>query len=238
MKDALRQIFQVGLMPLLPASSELRNESNKKELERIFLSTSRMLYLFAVPAFFLVIVVAEPLVQVWLGGGYTFASRAIQFLLLGNLFSLLISPQHIILFGIGKPHFSTLVSAINGFVNIVTALILVRIIGYYGVLLAVLLSLFLSSILMMYLFHRATGYSFLKYIQSLPWKLLAIVSGLTGSIWLISLEITNWRGFFVIVIAFSIFYIVALILLLKEGEKELIKKIKFSVLSSTNSARG
>jgi hypothetical protein len=131
-----------------------------------------------------------------------------------------------------------LVSAINGFVNIVAALILVRIIGYYGVLVAVLLSLFLSSISMIYLFHKATGYSFLKYIQSLPWKLLAIVSGLTGSIWLISLKITNWRGFFGIVIAFSILHIVALIVLLKEDEKELIKKIKFSVLSPTNSARG
>ena len=237
-KDALRQLFQVGLMPLLPASSELRSESNKKELERIYLSTSRMLYLFAVPAFFLVIVVAEPLVQVWLGDGYTFAARAIQFLMLGNLFSLLISPQYIILYGIGKPQLSTLVSAVNGFTNIVIALILVRLIGYYGVLLAVLLSLFSSSILMIYLFHRATGYSFLKYIQCLPWKLLTIVSVLTGITWLISAKITNWRSFFVIVIAFSISHLVALIVLLKEDEKELIKKLKCAVLSSTNSARG
>jgi len=189
-----------------------------------------------VPAFFLVIVVAEPLVQVWLGDGYTFAARAIQFLMLGNLFSLLISPQYIILYGIGKPQLSTLVSAVNGFTNIVIALILVRLIGYYGVLLAVLLSLFSSSILMIYLFHSATGYSFLKYIQSLPWKLLTIVSVLTGSTWLISLKITNWRSFFVIVIAFSISHLVALIVLLKEDEKELIKKLKIAVLSSTNSA--
>jgi O-antigen/teichoic acid export membrane protein len=120
-KDILRQLFQVGLMPLLPASSELRSVSNKYELERIYLSTSRILYMFAIPAFLLVIVLAEPLVQVWLGDGYTFAARAIQFLLLGNLFSLLITPQYIILNGIGKPQLSTLVSAVNGFSNIIIA---------------------------------------------------------------------------------------------------------------------
>jgi len=237
-KDALRQLFQIGLMPLLPVSSELQSESNKKELERIYLSTSRMLYLFAVPVFFIVIVVAEPLVQVWLGDGYNFAARAIQFLMLGNLFSLLISPQYIILYGIGKPQLNTLVSSVNGFTNIVIAFILVRLIGYYGVLLAVLFSLFSSSILMIYLFHRATGYSFLKYIQSLPWKLLIIVSVLTGSIWLILMKITNLKSLLATVIAFSISYLVAFIVLLKDDERQLIKNLKIAVLSSTNSARG
>ena len=226
-KDALRQLFQVALMPLLPASSELKSDKNNRELEKIFLSTSRMLYLFAVPSFLLVIVVAEPLVLLWLGDGYTFAARAIQFLLLGNLFSLLISPQYIILYGIGRPRISTLVSAVNGFSNVVIAFSLVRIFGYYGVLLAVLVSLFSSSILMIYLFHRTTGYSLKKYIQALPWKILTIVSVLIGGTWQISLKITNWNSFSMTVIFFSVCFLAALIVLLKEDEKELIKKLKF-----------
>lgn len=227
-KDTLRQLFQVALMPLLPASSELKNERNKRELEVLFLSSSRMLYLFAVPSFFLVIVVAEPLVRIWLGDGYTFAARAIQFLLVGNLFSLLISPQYIILYGIGRPWVSTLVSAINGSANIILALILVPLFGYFGVLLAVLVSLFLSSILMIYLFHRTTRYSLIKYIQSLPWKLLAIVSVLTGCTWIISLRINDWMSFFMTVMSFFVFLLVAILMLLKEDEKELIKRIKLA----------
>ena len=215
-------------MPLLPASSELQNERNKTELEMIFLSTSRMLYSFAVPSFFLFIVMAEPLVLIWLGDGYTFAARAIQFLLVGNLFSLLISPQYIILFGIGKPWISTLVSAVNSSANIMLAFILVRLFGYLGVLVAVLVSLFLSSVLMIYLFHRTTRYSLLKYFQSLPWKLLAIVSVLTGSTWIISSDINDWMSFFMTVISFFIILFVAIFMMLKDDEKELIKRIKLA----------
>jgi O-antigen/teichoic acid export membrane protein len=233
-KDTLRQLFQVGLMPLLPASSELQNKSNKKELERIFLSTSRILYLIAVPVFLLVIAVADPVVRVWFGNGYTYAARAIQFLLLGNLFSLLISPQYLILYGIGKPRLSTLASITNGIVNIVLAVILARLIGFYGVLLAVLLSLLSSSVLMIYLFHRTTGYSLLKYIQSLPLKLLATVSVLSAGIWMISLKITNWGNLLIIVAIFFFLHIIAVLMLLDDNEKEFIKKIKISFLSSAN----
>jgi uncharacterized membrane protein len=90
---------------------------------------------------------------------------------------------------------------------------------------------------MIYLFHRVTGYSLLKYIQTLPLKLLAIVSVLTGGTWLISLRINNWSSIFLIIVAFSISYLVVLIGLLKEDEKKLIKKLGFAVLNATNTTR-
>jgi len=104
----------------------------------------------------------------------------------------------------------------------------VRLYGYFGVLLAVLVSLFLSSILMIYLFHRTTGYSLMMYIQSLPGKLLAIVFVLTGSTWIISLRINDWMSFFMTVISFFVLLFVAIFMLLKEDEKELIKRIKLA----------
>jgi len=231
-KDIVRQLFQVGLIPLLPSSSELHSVNNKQELKRIYLSVSRVLYLFAIPVFFLLIVLAEPLVQVWLGNGYTLAARAIQFLLLGNLFSLLITPQYIILQGAGMPQHSTLVAVVNGFANIVIAIILVQIMGYYGVLFAVMISLFLSSILMIYLFHRATGYSFLEYIRSWPLKILSISCVLAGGLFIISKHVNYWSTFW-FAAAFSIFYVLTLIWLLKEDDKELFNKLKSAILLST-----
>jgi O-antigen/teichoic acid export membrane protein len=235
-KQIVRQLFQVGLLPLLPASSELHSVAKKQEMERMYLSISRMLYLFAVPFFLLVIFLAEPLVQVWLGDGYKLAARAIQFLLLGNLFSLLVTPQYVILQGIGKPQLSTFVSGVNGFANVAIAIVLVRLIGYYGVLLAVLLSLFSASILMMYLFHRATGYSFLGYIQSLPLKPLTIGCGFVGGLWLISKHINNWGilSLFGVSMVFFVLYIVAISGLLKADEKKLFSKLKVAILNPRN----
>ena len=230
-KDMVRQLFQVGLIPLLPSSSELHSANNKQELERMYISISRVLYLVAIPVFFLIIVLAEPIVQVWLGNDYTLAARAIQCLLLGNLFSLVVTPQYIILQGIGMPQLSTLVSAVNGFANVVIALIFVQIMGYYGVLLAVMLSLLSASILMIYLFHRATGYSFLKYIRAWPLKMLSISCLLAGSLFVISRNVNNWSTFG-FAAAFSLFYILTLMWLLKEDCKKLFNKLKSAIFVS------
>lgn len=170
----VRSLFGIALMPLLPASSELQGESNKKELERIYLSISRMLYLFAVPVFLLVIVMAEPLVRVWLGDGYKLAARAIQFLLLGNLFSLLVTPQYVILQGIGKPHLSTLISGVTSGLNVVISIGLGIVIGYYGVLIGISFSLIVTSIWLVFLFNKVMEVSAMDYWRSLPAKGLAI----------------------------------------------------------------
>jgi O-antigen/teichoic acid export membrane protein len=188
-----------------------------------------VLYLVAIPVFFLIIVLAEPVVQVWLGNDYTLAARAIQFLLLGNLFSLLVTPQYIILQGIGMPQLSTLVAAVNGFANVVIALIFVQIMGYYGVLLAVMLTLLSASILMIYLFHRATDYSFLEYIRAWPLKMLSISCVLAGCLFVISKNVNN-RSTFGFAAAFSIFYVLTLIWLLKEDDKKLFNKLKSAIL--------
>lgn len=232
----VRSLFGIGLMPLLPASSELQSESNKQELERIYLSISRMLYLFAVPFFLVVMVLAKPLVQVWLGDGYELAGRAIQFLLLGNLFGLLVTPQYVILQGIGKPQISTFVSAVNGLINVVISIILVQLIGYYGVLLGILLSTFAASVLMIYLFHKETGYSFLQFIQYLPLKSVVIGGGMIGGLWLINTHVESWSLLliFLIAMAFSVVYVVLLVITksLIDDDKKLFGKLKMAILNT------
>jgi len=160
----VQQVFQVGLSPLLPASSELASSHNKKELEKIYFTLFRMLYLFAVPVFLLVIVLAEPLVQVWLGDGYKWAARALQFLSIGTLFSLLVTPQYIILQGVGKPQINTIAHAIATGINIVLAIVLVRYIGIYGVFVGVVFSLFISSLFIDSSFRKIANIDLKMYL--------------------------------------------------------------------------
>jgi len=172
----VRQVFQVGLSPLLPASSELDSVRNKKELEKIYFTLSHMLYLFAVPFFLLVILLAEPLVQVWIGNGYNWAARAIQFLLIGNLFSLLVTPQYIILQGIGKPQINTIAHAIAAVINVVLAIVLVHYIGFLGVLIAGVISLLISSLFIDCLFRKIIGIDLRAYLQEIsPVSILSCI---------------------------------------------------------------
>ena len=230
--DTIGGIFRKGIAPLLPAASELQGKNKTKEIGQLYISISRMLYLFIVPLFLMGIAFAEPVVKIWLGAGNKVIALTIQVLFLGNMVSLLIVPQYCILQGIGKPHLSALVNAVGSFVNIVAAFILVWLIGYQGVLLATLLSVILATILTVYLFHRVTEYSFFEYVQSLPLGLLTIGAVLGGNLWIISKKFTNWN-IFLVASAFSLFYIVALMSLLKEEDKRVFKKLKSAILSLT-----
>jgi len=170
----VRQVFHVGLSPLLPASSELNSLNNYSQIEKLYLRTSRMLLLTALPVFLFVIVMALPLTRVWLGEGYEMGGRAIQLLLLGHFFSLLITPQYIILLGIGKPQLSALIVITAGGLNALISILLAIRIGYYGVLIGISSSLIFSSILAVFLFHKTMGFSFVKYLKNISLRAIGI----------------------------------------------------------------
>lgn len=170
----VRGVFQVGLSPLLPASSELNSLNNYSQIEELYLKTSRVLLLIAFPVFLLLIVIALPLTNAWLGEGYEMAGRAIQFLLIGHFFSLLITPQYIILQGIGKPQLSAIIAITAGGLNALISILLARSIGYYGVLIGISSSLIFASILAVFLFHETMGFSFIKYLKNMSFQAIIV----------------------------------------------------------------
>ena len=208
----VRQLFQVGLTPLLPASSELHSIHNKHELEKFYLSISRMLYLFAVPFFLVVIVFAKPLVQVWLGDGYELAGWAIQFLLLGSLFSLLVTPQYIILQGLGKPHINTIAHALAAGINIVLSLAFTYYIGFFGVLIGGVVSLFVSSLFIDCWFRRIVGIDLRVYLHQISAVSILTAVMLSGSLIYAFrfVYIWNFGKLILFVIGFFLVYLVIL----------------------------
>jgi len=206
----VRSLFGIALMPLLPASSELQSKSNKQELEKIYLSVSRMLYLFVVPFFLVVMVFAKPLIQVWLGDGYELAGRAIQFLLLGNLFSLLVTPQYIILQGLGKPHINTIAHGLAAGINVVLSIVLTYYIGFFGVLIGGVVSLLVSSLFIDCLFRRIVGIDVWVYLHQISIVGIFTAFMLSGSLMYASIFVYNWNigklilfvmGFFLVYLA-------------------------------------
>jgi O-antigen/teichoic acid export membrane protein len=227
------QLFSIGIMPLLPASSDLHGANRKHEMEQLFLSIARKLYIYAMPFYLIGIVLAEPLVQVWLGDGYKMAAQAIQFLLLGSLLSLLVTPHYLILQGIGKPHLSTVISGINGLANIIIAILLVRLIGFHGVLVSLLSSVLLAAIATIYLFHRATGFHFSTYIRSLPLRTIVTWCAVTAVL-LFFVSAAEYHGLTTLLlvgIGFLIFYVSVISMHMKKDGINMITKLK-QVLSN------
>jgi len=167
-KNMIGNIFTVGIAPLLPASSELQSLKAKEDLKRIYLMVSRTLYFFAVPIIVLGITMAQPVLRIWLGEGYKFAAIAMQFMLVGQFFIVIVSPQYVILQGIGKPQICTTAHIIAAIVNIVLSLTLVRIMGFYGVLIGGTFSLFISFIYLHISISRILIISWESYWRNIP----------------------------------------------------------------------
>ncbi|MCK5022757.1 MAG: polysaccharide biosynthesis C-terminal domain-containing protein, partial [Candidatus Aenigmarchaeota archaeon] len=189
----VRQLFSIGITPLLPASSELDSLRGLEELEKIYLSVSRLFYFFATPVFLVVIVLADPLVQVWLGDGYKLVAIAIQLLLLGNFFSLLVTPQYFILLGIGKPQINTIAHALGAGINVILAIVLVYYIGFYGVLISGLISFLVSSLYIDFQFRKITSSDLSKYIRVVPGYAILAALILAGSLAYATTFVWKWH---------------------------------------------
>lgn len=160
-----RQIFQTALFPLLPASSELQSLEDSKKLHKIYISLSRILFFIAVPLFVMVIVTSDLIILVWLGENYKWVSTSIQFLLIGGLCSLLVTPQYIILQGIGKPQINTIAHIIATALNLLIAIALVKYIKFYGILIGFLISMIISSIFIDVQFRKIFQIKLSKYLK-------------------------------------------------------------------------
>jgi O-antigen/teichoic acid export membrane protein len=209
-QQMVKQLFNVGLMPLLPATSELHSINNRHEIERIHLSISRFLYLFAVPLFMFTAGLADPLVKVWLGNGYQMAARAIQFLLMGHLISLLVTPQYIILQGIGKPKVNTYAHLLATSINIAISIPLILYIGFYGALIGGVTSLFISSLFIDYYFRRFTKVRLKSYISIVPFKVIGLTTLLVAvlQLFVTYLGIFQLHKILFISIVFFVIYLV------------------------------
>ena len=225
----VRQFFQIALMPLLPASSELHGRDNKHDLTKLYFDVSRMLYLFAVPIFLLIILLAEPLVQIWLGEGYKLVAYAMQLLLIGHLFSLLVTPQYVILQGIGNPGINTIAHILAAVINVTLAIVLISFMGFAGSLIAISISLILSSLYIDCLFRKKFGIELKTYLRKISVLRIFGASVICGWLFFIFKNVNLWGPGKVIYFTIGFFFIYFTILKIwnvtNRKDSQLLRKI-------------
>jgi O-antigen/teichoic acid export membrane protein len=235
----IRQVFQLAISPLLPASSELYGMNRKDEIVKMYLSLSRLLYWTSIPVSVLMISLAEPIVFIWLGDGYIMAARAIQFMTCGFLFSLLVTPQYIILQGIGKPKVNTLNHFIAATINILLGIVLTIQIGYYGMLIAVLISYVVASFHLDLSVRKILGIKIKEYILNIPIVFVMVTLLIGCGVYFLRLHTRQWNFPILSLICFLTIFVYALLYLFvrSDDDKKLLNKVLSILRNSYNMSK-
>ena len=143
--------------PMLPAVSELHVRNEHFFLAGLYRRSMKFMAMIAIPFGLLVIGLAHPFIRSWMGEGYGLAATTLQLLLPLYLLNILTSPGTYILNGINRPEIAMKGALLAGVTNLFLCFILVKTIGYFGLIAGIATSLTLAA-----------GYLFLMIHRNLP----------------------------------------------------------------------
>jgi O-antigen/teichoic acid export membrane protein len=149
--------------PMVPAASALHANEENDKVTGLYRRSFKYMTIAAVPLSLLVIALAHPFVRTWMGPNYETSAITLQLLMFAYMLNLLTGPGSFILSGINKPHIGMRSSVLAGITNLILCLLFVRWIGYYGIILGILISIVTSGGYFVWMVH--------KNIQGLSWRI-------------------------------------------------------------------
>ncbi len=201
--------------PMVPAASSLQATDEFDKLRGLYNRSMKYMAVAGIPFSALVISLAHPFVRTWLGEGYTTSAYTMQLLMLAYMINLLPGPGNFILHGMNKPHIPMLNSVGAGITNLVLCFVLVKQIGYYGIIIGILATIVISSVTFIMMVH--------KNIHGLSWRLYPtifvkpIILSTTLSLTLISFNnMFHFKGY-ILLCLLSGLYLVAVALVMLRG---------------------
>lgn len=166
--------------PIIPAASALQAQNEDERVAGLYRRSFKYMCVIAVPFSALVIALAHPFIETWMGRGYETSAVTLQVLMFAYMLNVLTGPGSFILSGINKPHISMRSSVLAGILNLVLCVVLVKWYGYFGIVVGIFASILASGIYFITMVHKnIPGLSWNLYGQTLPRPLmLAIILGI------------------------------------------------------------
>lgn len=149
--------------PMVPAASALHATEENDKVTGLYRRSFKYMTIAAVPFSLLVIALAYPFIRTWMGPHFETSAITLQLLMGAYMLNLMTGPGSFILSGINKPHVSMRSSILAGITNLILCLLFVRWIGYYGIILGILISIVTSGGYFIWMVH--------KNIQGLSWRI-------------------------------------------------------------------
>jgi len=175
-----KRLSWVWISAVMPAASEIDARQDHHLLNLLYFRGSKYLSLATIPMFLFLIISAQWILQVWLGPGYELSAMVMQALAGAHCIHLLTGIGTMIVKGIGRPEYETRYTLLLVALQTVLGVLLVRTLGFMGVLIGTPLALILSSAYFFVVLHRLLGIPLTLFIRRvhLPTVAAALVAGL------------------------------------------------------------
>lgn len=140
--------------PMIPAASSLQAQHAHDVITGLYRRSFKYMSIITIPFSFLIIALAHPFINIWMGSGFETSAFTIQFLMIVYMTNLLTGPGSFILSGINKPHIGMISSVFAGILNLFLCLLFVKWIGYYGIIIGIFASISTSGFIFIWLIHK------------------------------------------------------------------------------------
>ncbi|MBL7196664.1 MAG: flippase [Candidatus Omnitrophica bacterium] len=179
-----------------PAASELDAKLDRQRLIELYSRSMKYVILSALPISLLVVLLAKPFIELWLGQGYDKAILTLQILVGAYFINLLTGPGFCILNGIGKPQYAMRSSIVAAVLNAVLSIVLVIKIGYFGAVFGTASAMLIAAFYFLFMFYQVSAISFWNSFSKICLKplMVGLLSFLLGSIIIKNIPEFNWAG--------------------------------------------
>jgi len=153
-------LFRSLMGSLLPALTTKATDDDKLDgLRFLFNYSSKYISLLAVPGFSLAFIFSKPFIETWMGIEYGMSIITLQLLIFPYLINVLMTPAMLSMQAIGHPKYVTILMFIRGLLNLILGFILIRVYGFYGLIVGHAIAVIISSIYMEIIFHKIINVS-------------------------------------------------------------------------------
>jgi len=147
--------FLVALFtPIVPAASELQAKNEHAMICGLYRRSFKFMVMLSVPFCLLVIALADPFIKFWMGDGFALSALTLQLLIPAYLVSVLTVPGIFILNGTDRPDVAMRTALFAGTLNLLLCFVLLKTVGYFGLIAGITVSIVASAGYFAYMLHR------------------------------------------------------------------------------------
>jgi O-antigen/teichoic acid export membrane protein len=173
LSEAAQLLTRQFLKVLLPLASELHAEKDQARLQALYTASTRLTLAVFLPVGSIIIILARPLLTVWVGATYARYANLVLILTIASLIDTSQWPAASVLQGMARHRLLAVISIASGLANVVLSIVLVRSLGLTGIALGTLIPTSVECLLfiMPYSMH-VIGISARTLLMKVVWPTL------------------------------------------------------------------
>jgi len=200
------RITSLVSLPLMPAASSLKAEDDKLRLKKLFLKATKYTLAISTPATISLIILAKPLINIWMGNSYTYVAPLAQLFLSYLLINSLAPVAYNFLIGFNKAGFILKIQSISTIINLIVSVILVQYIGIAGVICGTIVGTSLAVFPYLYQTFKEIDVKFRGFFIETIWNVYSFIVVPTILLILLS-KVKEPSSIFEIVLYAGIYYL-------------------------------